>query len=145
MSPENIEATRRGFEEAWGKGNLDVIDEICTDDYVGHDPLMGDQDTEAVKQTISAYREAFPDLVLTIEDIFASGDRVVTRWSAQGTFQNPLMGRQPTGRKGDPVEGIGIDRFEDGKIAEAWVQWDTMKFMRNIGAVPERAAAPARN
>ena len=53
------------------------------------------------------------------------------------------MGQQPTGQKGEPVQGITIDRFEEGKIAESWTQWDTMQFMKNIGAVPEGAAAGA--
>jgi steroid delta-isomerase-like uncharacterized protein len=142
MSRENMDASRRGLEEAFNSGNLDVIDEISSDDFVGHDPLAGDQDVEASKQQVAAYREAFPDIEITIDEIFAAGDKVVIRWSGLGTFQNPLMGQQPTGQKGDPVHGITIDRFDDdGKIAESWTQWDTMTFMRNIGAVPEGAAA----
>jgi steroid delta-isomerase-like uncharacterized protein len=143
MSRENAEAARRLFEEAWNQGNLEVIDEVCSEDFVNHDPLMGDSDREGVKQLIATYREAFPDLELTIEEIFAAGDRVVARWTARGTFKNPLMGQQPTGEKGSPIEGIGIDRFEDGKIAEAWGQWDTLQFMKDIGAVPEGAAVAA--
>jgi steroid delta-isomerase-like uncharacterized protein len=143
MSRENIEAARRVFEECWNQGNLDVVDELCTEDFVNHDPLMGDGDRETVKQRVTSYREAFPDLEITIEEIFAAGDRVVTRWSAQGTFRNEIMDQEPTGEKGDPVEGIGIDRFEDGKIAEAWAQWDTLRFLRNIGAVPEGVGAAA--
>ncbi len=144
MSRENIATSQRVLEEAFSQGSLDVIDEVCSDDYVDHDPLMGDADSEAIKQRISGYRDAFPDLQVTIEEIFAAGDKVVTRWSAIGTFQNPFMGQQPTGEKGTPVEGIGIDRFDaDGKIAESWGQWDTMQFMKNIGAVPEGATAGA--
>ena len=142
MSRENIETSRRGIEEAFNRGNLDVLDEISSDDFVGHDPLAGDQGVEGSKQQVAAYREAFPDVEITIEDIFAAGDRVVLRWSGSGTFQNPMMGLQPTGEKGDTVRGITIDRFDDdGKIAESWTQWDTLTFMRNLGAVPEGAAA----
>ena len=46
-------------------------------------------------------------------------------------------------KQGDPVRGITIDRYEGGKIAESWTQWDTLTFMRNIGAIPEEAAASA--
>jgi steroid delta-isomerase-like uncharacterized protein len=144
MSRENMDASRRGLEEAFNSGNLDVIDETSSEDFVSHDPLAGDQDAEASKQQVAAYREAFPDLEITIDEIFAAGDKVVFRWSAIGTFQNPFMGQQPTGEKGDPVRGITIDRFDDdGKIAESWTQWDTITFMRNIGVVPEGAAAGA--
>jgi hypothetical protein len=29
----------------------------------------------------------------------------------------------------------------EGKIAESWSQWDTLRFLRNIGAIPEGVAA----
>ena len=67
------------------------------------------------------------------------------RWKAEGTFENEFMGQQPTGEKGEPVYGIGIDRFEDGKVAESWTQWDTLRFMRNIGAMPETARSRPRS
>jgi steroid delta-isomerase-like uncharacterized protein len=143
MSQENIATSRRFLEEAFNRGNLSVIDELTTEDFVNHDPLMGDQDGESGKQSISGYRDAFPDLHATIEDIFDAGDKVTYRWSVEGTFENEIMGLQPTGEKGDPVRGITIDRFEGDKIAESWSQWDTLTFMRDIGAIPSEAAASA--
>jgi steroid delta-isomerase-like uncharacterized protein len=143
MSQENIATSRRLFEEAFNRGNLSVFDEVSTEDFVNHDPLMGDQDREGDKQSISGYRDAFPDLHATIEDIFAAGDKVVYRWSVEGTFENEIMGLQPTGEKGSPVRGITIDRFEGDKIAESWSEWDTLTFMRDIGAIPAGAAASA--
>jgi predicted ester cyclase len=89
---------------------------------------------------MAGYRAAFPDLSFTINDVFASGDRTAIRWTAEGTFENELLGLQPTGERGAPIEGITIDRFEDGLIVESWTQWDTLQFMRDIGAVPEGAA-----
>ena len=143
MSQENIATSKRGLEEAFNRGNLEVIDQDTTEDFVSHDPIMGDQDREASKQQIAGYRQAFPDIHITIEDIFAAGDKVVIRWSGQGTFENEFMGLKPTHEEGDPVRGITIDRYEGGKIAESWTQWDTLTFMRDIGAIPEEAAASA--
>jgi predicted ester cyclase len=143
MSRENIESSRRILDEGFSGGNLDVIDEICSDDFVGHDPIAGDQDREAGKQSMAAYREAFPDLQFTAEDIFAAGDKVVIRWTANGTFENDLFGQKATGEKGDPTEGITIDRYEDGKLVESWTQWDTLGFMREIGAIPAGTEAAA--
>jgi steroid delta-isomerase-like uncharacterized protein len=140
----NIEASRRVIEEGFNEGKLEVLDEICADDFIGHDPLAGDQNAAAVKQTIAGYRNAFPDLTFSIEDVFAADDRVAIRWRAEGTFQNEFMGQQPTGEKGEPTEGISIDRFdEDGKLVETWNQWDTIGFMREIGMIPEGASAAA--
>jgi steroid delta-isomerase-like uncharacterized protein len=140
MAEDNIATSRRVLEEVFGEGDVDLIDELCTEDFVGHDPLAGDSDRDGVKQVVSGYREAFPDLEFEVLDIFAAGDKVVTRWRANGTFENEFMGLQPTHEKGEPVEGIGIDRFEGGRIAESWGQWDTLRFMRDIGAIPEEAA-----
>jgi steroid delta-isomerase-like uncharacterized protein len=143
MSEENIATSKRGLEEAFNRGNLSVIDQDTTEDFVTHDPIAGDQDRESSKQSIAAYRQAFPDLHIAIEDIFAAGDKVVIRWSAQGTFENEFMGLKPTNKVGDPVRGITIDRYEGGKIAESWTQWETLTLMRNVGAIPEEAATQA--
>ena len=144
MSQANIDTARRVIEEAFGQGSLEILDEVCAEGFVDHDPVMGDQDVDGVKRTIGAYREAFPDLSFTIDDAIASEDKVVTRWTGIGTFENEFMGQQPTHQKGDPIHGIGIDRFdENGKIVEAWAQWDVLTFMRDIGMIPETEEAPA--
>ena len=144
MSEANIETSRRVIEEAFGQGRVEILDDICAADFTDHDPIQGDRGLDGVKETITGYREAFPDLSFTVDDIFASGDKVVIRWTAQGTFENEFMGQQPTHEKGDPVHGIGIDRFdEDGRIAEAWAQWDVLTFMRQLGMFPESVEAPA--
>jgi predicted ester cyclase len=140
----NIEASRRAIDEGFTAGKVDVLDEICAANWVGHDPLAGDQDVAGAKQSIQGYRDAFPDLTFTIDDIFAAGDEVVIRWRAVGTFENAFMGQQPTGEKGDPTEGISIDRYDgDGKLIETWNQWDTIGFLREVGMIPEGASATA--
>lgn len=144
MSEANIETSRRVIQEGFGEGNTEVLDEACAEGFVDHDPIQGDQDVESVKDRIREYKAAFPDLEFTIEEIFAVDDRVVVRWSGQGTFENEFMGQEPTHERGDPIRGIGIDRFdEDGKIVEAWAQWDVLTFMRIIRLMPESAQAPA--
>lgn len=138
---DQLAASRKVIEEAFNRGNMAVIDEVCADDFVGHDPLTGDQDRDASKSSMEMYRGAFPDLHFTIDDSFEAGDKVVTRWTGEGTFENELMGLQPTHDRGHPVHGITIDRYEGGKIAESWTQWETLTFMRDIGAVPQETAA----
>ena len=136
---ENIAVSVRLLEETFGQGNLELVDELCVDGYVDHDPILGDHGRESVKDAVAGYREAFPDLAFTVQDSLGADDKVVVRWMAEGTFENEFMGQQPTGEKGEPVYGMGIYRFADGKVAESWAQWDTLRFMRNIGAMPEPA------
>ena len=90
---ENVAVARRLLEETFGAGRLGLIDELCVDTYVDHDPLQGDHDRDSVKDSIAAYREAFPDLAFTVEDAFGADDRVAVRWSAEGTFENESHGR----------------------------------------------------
>jgi steroid delta-isomerase-like uncharacterized protein len=144
MSQANIETSKRVILDAFGEGRTEILDEVCAADFVDHDPIQGDQDAESVKQRITEYKAAFPDLEFTIEDAFAAEDKVVLRWSGQGTFENDFMGQEPTHEKGDPIRGISIDRFdEDGKIVEAWAQWDVLTFMRQLRLIPEAAETPA--
>jgi steroid delta-isomerase-like uncharacterized protein len=141
MSEDQIAVSRRVIEEGFNEGNLDVIDELCSDDFVAHDPIAGDEDRATAKASISMYKGAFPDLHFTIEDAFEAGDKVVLRWSGEGTFENEFMGLQPNHQRGEPIEGITIDRFEGGKIAESWTSWNTFQLMKDLGAVPEQTAA----
>ena len=80
-------------------------------------------------------RSAFPDLRVTLEDDIAEGNKVVSRWRAQGTHQGELMGIAPTGNQ-MAITGITIDRIEEGKIVEEWENWDALGMMQQIGAVP---------
>ncbi|MGI8632060.1 MAG: ester cyclase [Solirubrobacterales bacterium] len=138
MQGANIEAARRLYDECWNEGKLDVLDEVVSEDAAVHDMLMGDIDREAVKQNITMYRKSFPDLEFTVEDSFEAGDKVITRWSVDGTFEEEFMGLEPThDRGGPPVRGINIDRFAGGKIVETWSAWDALQFMRDVGAVSD--------
>ncbi|MFL5893055.1 MAG: ester cyclase [Solirubrobacterales bacterium] len=144
MSQANIETSKRVILEAFGDGRTATLDEVCAADFVDHDPIQGDQDADSVKQRITEYKAAFPDLEFTIEEAFAADDKVVLRWSGQGTFENDFMGQEPTHERGDPIRGISIDRFdENGKIAEAWAQWDVLTFIRQLRLMPEGAETPA--
>ena len=77
MTAQDNEAlVRRLFEEVWAKGNVAAVDEYMAADYAEHPLPSGlPPDTEGLKQLISAYRSAFPDLQITLDDIFAEGER----------------------------------------------------------------------
>jgi predicted ester cyclase len=85
---------------------------------------------------------AFPDLLFTIEDIVAEGDRVTTRGTLSGTNTGPLDGLPPTGR---PVRVPYTDvlRLGDGGFVEHWVQLDQLGLLRQLG-VPPPEPTPAR-
>jgi steroid delta-isomerase-like uncharacterized protein len=142
MSEVNKALARRFLEEAFNEGNLGVADEIFTSDYVLHDPTLPEEISgpEGVIQFVQMYRSAFPDTHITVEDQIAEGDEVVTRWTGRGTHQGELFGISPSGNQVE-VSGITISRFEGGRIAEDWTNYDALSMMQQIGAIPEPGQA----
>ncbi len=135
MAVDIKQASRRLIEEAFGKGNFDVFDEICDPSYRSHDPVTGDSDLQQEKENCRTYKTAFPDLKPTILGCYSEGDTVVTHWRMSGTHEKTLMGIEPTGQR-CTVEGISLGRFRSGKLVEGWVQWDALGLMRQLGAGP---------
>jgi predicted ester cyclase len=84
---ENKAVLRREVEELYNHtGNLDVVEEIFSPDYVSHEPTSGEvRGIEGARQFAATFREAFPDLQNTIEDMVAEGDTVVMRFRGSGT------------------------------------------------------------
>ena len=138
MSTEaNKAISRRFFEEMVNAQQLDVADEIFAADHTYHDPSspMIGPGPEGMKQLISMYIAAYPDLHHAIEDRIAEGDTVVTRWIGTGNHQGDLLGIPPTG-KSAKVMGIWIHRLAGGKIVESWNVWDTLTMLQQLGVVP---------
>jgi len=133
---DNITAVRR-FWEGFNTHNLNVWDEVCTANFMNHDPSLPTPhaDLPTIKQTIGElFFPAFPNLTSSEEDLIATGDRVVIRRTFRGTHTGALMGVAPTG-KAATWTGIFIDRLTGGKIAEQWVVFDALSMLQQIGAV----------
>jgi steroid delta-isomerase-like uncharacterized protein len=137
VSERNKEVIRRALLEAWGGGNLDVLDELVAEDYVGHEgsqpePVRG---RAALKALMASFREAIPDLTYEIEDQLAEGEKVATKWRGSGTQSGELLGVPATGRRVS-FGGISIERVVDGRVVEDWSYWDVAGLMRQLGAAP---------
>jgi steroid delta-isomerase-like uncharacterized protein len=144
MSDANKNVVRRLFEEVWNKGNLPVADELFAQNYSHHDSSTPDfgRGPESEKKRAALYRNAFPDVRLTVEDIIAEGETVTSRWSCKGTHKGDLNGIAPTGRQ-FTISGISVARFTNGKMIEGYVNWDALGLMQQLGVVPELAKSKA--
>ena len=140
MSEENKEKIRRVFEEAFGQGKVEVIDEVLHSDFVCYDPNSeaGEvRGAETIKGEVGYFHNAFPDFFWRVEDQVAEGDKVISRYTFGGTHQGEFFGIAGTGKRIE-ITGINIDRFdEDGKLIEEWAEYDLLGAMRQLGAVPE--------
>jgi predicted ester cyclase len=79
---------------------------------------------------------AFPDVVVTEEDLIASGEKVIERSSAVATHKGSMMGEPPTNNRVQWSE-IHIYRFRDGKVCEHWAEIAMMELLQQIGALPQ--------
>jgi steroid delta-isomerase-like uncharacterized protein len=132
----NKEIVRRFYEEAWARGEMDVVDELFDDEYVRHDFRPGEpQDgAQGQKDIAVAFRNAFPDVVWQIDFIIGEGDFVMGRWTASGTNEGAWAGVEPTGRS-IRFSGINVFRFSGGKVVEVWNHRDDLGLMQQLGAV----------
>jgi steroid delta-isomerase-like uncharacterized protein len=138
----NKALVRRFYEEVWGRGKLDVADELFADEYERHDFRGGEHKPGPAgqKRIAAAFRAAFPDLSWQIDFILAEGELVAGRWTATGTHLGTWAGVEPT-RRVMRFSGINVFRFSDGKVVEIWNHRDDLGLMLQLGAPVYAGAA----
>lgn len=130
---KNKSLVQRYFDEM-NKGNKSYLDEYFGANYIYHGSA-GDLDAEGFKAQHDMFLTAFPDTKASTEDIFAVGDKVVTRWKISGTHRGELQGIAPTGKE-VTITGIIITRVENGKAIEEWEAFDQLGLMQQLGVIP---------
>ncbi|PSW21994.1 ester cyclase [Photobacterium sanctipauli] len=128
------------YEQVWidglNRGDVSGADEAFAPHCVIH--IAGapspDLSVDEFKGLVGGLLAAFPDLKLTVEDQIVSGDKVATRWSAQGTNTGMLGDNAPTGNTAT-FHGLIIDDVVDGQVVERWEQWDQMGMLQQLGLV----------
>jgi steroid delta-isomerase-like uncharacterized protein len=139
QTTSNKEAFRR-FYDASNSGNWELIskaiDELVEPDALIRTPLpIEATGAEKLKEVFARLHKAFPDLHVTVEDLIAEGDKVVSRNTVTGTHQGEYMGLPPTG-KSITYNEIFIVRFKSGRIAETWGVVDVLSQMKQLGVIP---------
>jgi steroid delta-isomerase-like uncharacterized protein len=134
----DTKAVVRRFYEIVNEGAPEKFDEVCAPDLKGH--AGAGADLAQLKQSISSFRDAFPDLRAELRHTIAEGDLVSTWVGYVGTHKGPFAGVPGSGRQ---VRFVAWDliRVADGRIAEITQYCDVFTLMNQIGALP--TAAPA--
>jgi steroid delta-isomerase-like uncharacterized protein len=124
----------RQFWAVWEEGNVDLLDEMLAPEYINHTLAAPDlpPGPEGVKEVVSMFHSAMPDLRVVIEDMIAEGDKVATRYSLEGTHEGELFGAPSTGKRLS-IKSITVERVSEGKIREHWRATDEMGMMRQLG------------
>ncbi|MGI9473969.1 MAG: ester cyclase [Rubripirellula sp.] len=137
MSVEaNREMSRRVLQ-LWASNHSEVAEEIVTLGYANHQ--MPDveggtsiKNLEEWKALLHAFHNAFSDVTVEILVQVAENDHVATRWQLTATHTGEFAGMQPSGKRVSWT-GVHTDRFDDGKVAESWVEWDKYRFLDELG------------
>jgi predicted SnoaL-like aldol condensation-catalyzing enzyme len=117
----NREIANRFTDEVWNGGNLDVLDDLMAEEFVRHNPPSVDpaeiNGREEMREYIANIHSTYPDFHVEVHNQLAEGDLTAGSWTVTGT----------DAESGIAIEfpGITINRFQDGKIAEIWISWDT--------------------
>lgn len=136
MSSDDNKAVIHRLVDGLNQKDVAVLDEVCTSDFVFHDPANPQvRSLEDFKQWMTGFFAAFPDLHFSIEDILAEGDVVAYRYTLRATHSGSWRGAAPTG-KPITVTAIAISHFREGKSAESWQNTDALGLVQQLGLIP---------
>lgn len=134
-----IEASKnlvnRMIEEIQNNKNIELIDEVFSEEFVNHTPSSNiSNDRDGMRQIFSRTHAAFPDGRITVNDQVSDGKKVWTRKTFRGTHTGKLGDIKPSG-KVITYEIIDILAVEDGKITEHWSVLDRLDLFQQLGLI----------
>jgi len=133
---DNLRTTRNAFD-AWNAQDPDRYLTYLDEKWIAESDTMPApvRGHAAAKEFMRLYVTAFPDLHFDIDQMLASGEFVVTRWTATGTHRGALMGIAPTNRR-SVTHGCNVSEFKNGKPVHDWIYWDVANMLRQLGVMP---------
>jgi len=134
MTPSNLAALGRSFFAAQDRLRGGPDPALCTTGYQavlgGHPPmpLAGHQ------AFATAFYAGFPDIVHTVDEVFATADRIAVRFTLRGTHTGNFFGVPATGKPVIVTANI-LMHVEGGKVATLFGVFDEVGLLRQIGAI----------
>ena len=117
-------------------GEPDLLDEVVAPDWRDMPAAPGQgPGPEGVKPMIRGFKEAVPDLAITVHDVMRDGDRLGVRAEITGTHAGDLFGVAPTGRA-FTVALHEFHRVADGRLTHTWHLEDWFGWLRQVDAWP---------
>jgi steroid delta-isomerase-like uncharacterized protein len=134
MPMENTAIVRRLYEEVWNKRRIELLDELLSPSHALQNPHVSSSEIgpEVYKREVLKFLKAFPDIRMTIEDIFGEYEKIVVAWTFSGTHGGEFMGIPATHKKVS-VDGVTIHHVADGKIIDSFANWDALGITKQLG------------
>lgn len=139
MSLQDHKQTSQRILSMWSSDSADRPEDLVAEGYVNHQEPYVEGGCKALdlagyKELVRHYRAAFSDSHVSISMQAAEGDLVATHWEVTATHTGEFAG-SPATQKTVTWTGIQIDRYEDGKAVESWVDWDRYGFLSGLGVL----------
>jgi steroid delta-isomerase-like uncharacterized protein len=135
MVQEDNKAVVRRFFAALDAQDIDAVGDLLASNYRLHFDGNPEMDRAGGIGFFGAFLAAFPDIRHQVQDQLAEGDQIATRIVVRGTHENEMMGIPATGNE-IAISAINMFRIDEGKIAEHWVNSDSLGMMIQLGVVP---------
>lgn len=124
MSSTQYKTTARRFvDEIFNKRKTDEAKDFIAADIIYHGMAEEVRNLEDFKKWVSEDLSAFPDMKVTIVEIFGEENKIAIRWTLQATHDKDFADFPATHKKFE-AHGVEILHFEGDKIKEAWTVSD---------------------
>lgn len=139
----NERTYRQWFDDVWNRGELELLNDLFHPDFVLHSPASPEpiRGIAGYKSFVETIRSAFPDVIVTIDDVLPAGETVVGRMTMRMTHTGPYFGIPPTNARVTATQMIWA-RFEDGRVREAWQEVDALGMLAQLGVIPPPGLGP---
>jgi len=134
---DDAKSLARRSLQMWASDNTDKPQAVFAANYVNHQESAAvggvkDLDLDDWKAVVDDNHRAFSDFQVRILMQIAEDDLVATRWQFSATQTGPYLGHPPTNKRATWT-GVQIDRVENGRIVESWVDWDKFRLFKELG------------
>jgi steroid delta-isomerase-like uncharacterized protein len=131
---ENRAIVRRLYEEVWNKRRFELLDALISSSHALQAPNVSGSEVgpQVYKRQVLALLKGFPDLQMTIEDIFGEDEKIVVAWTLSGTHDGEFTGIPATHNKVS-VDGVTIHHVADGKVIDSFANWNALALMKQLG------------
>lgn len=138
MSDYNKRLVEHFIQLSWNTGRYNLLQHLVTHDFVYHTSFAeGFKEFDGFCDYLKDIRHAIPDIDVSIEELMAEGDKVISVSTFSGSFEKPVFGMQPNGKI---VSFTGISTWEvrRGKVKSQNTLVDIAELQRQLMVPAQR-------
>ena len=133
------ENTICSFYSVFSNRNYDIVDKVLAENWQDIPLAPGQVDgPEGYKELVKNFSTAFPDITITIHEIFGTHERAGVRAEMSFTHSNAFMGIAPTNKQ-VTIALHDFHHLKDNKIVKTWHLEDWLTMLIQTGAWPINA------